>query len=315
MNNTTNSKITRALKAFIISFTISFCIFGILLYPYFAHAPAPCQTVLVTIPVVYDDSSVEDAGVVVPDAEMEVVSVIPTEEQPVILGTQTTTFQSYGRTYSNRARNIRLASRILNETVVEPGEEFSFNEIVGPRDRAHGFREAPTIMSGEMTESYGGGVCQVASTLFSAALYAGLTMTETRPHSHYMHYIDPGFDSTVSYDYNVDLKFRNEFDFPITIQSAVSEQNELTISILGREQIYTVSVDIDTRLRRRIEIQRIQNASLDSGRQLLIDTGTSRMRLIRTVSYTVRNPSLEYENREWITIINYQPTPRIVEYN
>jgi vancomycin resistance protein YoaR len=86
-----------------------------------------------------------------------------TEEQmeellPMILGSATTTFQSYGRTYSNRARNIRLATRILNETVVEPGAEFSFNEIVGPRDREHGFREAPTIMSGEMTESYGGGV-------------------------------------------------------------------------------------------------------------------------------------------------------------
>jgi vancomycin resistance protein YoaR len=310
-----NNNLPKLLYTYIISFAVSFCFFVGL-----AHlAPLPNRTdtsqeTTEQSVIIETDAGIPADAAVDTDADTNTLTE-SVETGPIILGTQTTTFQSYGRTYSNRARNIRLASRILNETVVEPGAEFSFNEIVGPRDRQHGFREAPTIMAGEMTESYGGGVCQVASTLFSAALYAGLTMTETRPHSHYMHYIDPGFDSTVSYDFGVDLKFRNEFDFPITIQSTVSEQNELTISILGREQIYTVSVDIDTRLRRRIEIQRIQNASLDPGRQLLIDTGTSRMRLIRTVSYTALNPSLDYQNREWVTIINYQPTPRIIEYN
>jgi len=255
------------------------------------------------------------------DASLDVIvntpvtdAILDTGREDVVLGSTTTAFQSYGRLYSNRARNIRLATRILNGTVVQPSETFSFNQIVGPRDREHGFREAPTIINGEMSESYGGGVCQIASTLFSSVLYSGLTILETRPHTHYMHYIGPGFDSTVFYDY-VDLRFRNDFNFPITILSETNSSNELTIRILGREIVYNVLVEVQTLLRRRITEQRILNENLEPGTQRITDFGTSRMRVRRTITYTPVNPNTTWQSFTIINNINYAPTPRLVEFH
>jgi len=282
-----------------------------LLFPIYHTQTEPAIIINSTTFVGEEDNTIVAS---IPTVQEDNLSPTPIVQEDIVLGASTTTFQSYGRLYSNRARNIRLATRILNGTVIQPGQTFSFNEIVGPRDREHGFREAPTIIAGEMSESYGGGVCQVASTLFSAVLYSGLTIQQTRPHSHYMHYIDPGFDSTVFYEY-VDFTFRNDFEFPVTIQSTVSPQNELTINILGREQVYSVIVDVHTLYRRRIETQRIRNSSLEPGHERIIDFGTSRMRVRRTVTYTPINIHSEYQNREWISMINYQPTPRVIEYN
>ena len=94
---------------------------------------------------------------------------------------------------------------------MRPGETFSFNESVGPRTKAAGFDEAPVIRDGVLTPGVGGGICQVSTTLFNAAFFAGLPVVERRPHSFYIDHYPVGRDATVSYG-AVDFKFRNDSD-------------------------------------------------------------------------------------------------------
>lgn len=112
-----------------------------------------------------------------------------------------------------RAHNIALAASRLSGTVIGPGEELSFNETVGKRTRENGFEEAAVIQSGEFVPGVGGGVCQASTTLFGAALRAGLEITESHPHSLSVGYVQPSQDAMVS-DYS-DLKIRNPYSFPV----------------------------------------------------------------------------------------------------
>ena len=109
----------------------------------------------------------------------------------------------------SRAHNIEQAAALLAFVPIEPGETFSFNEHVGPRDRDHDFWLAPVIANGELTDGLGGGVCQVSSTLHAAARLARLTVTERTPHTRSSSYIAPGMDATVVYP-SKDLKLRND---------------------------------------------------------------------------------------------------------
>ena len=107
-----------------------------------------------------------------------------------------------------RAHNIALAAEKLNGTVLEAGEILSFNKRVGPRTAKNGFLEAPIIKAGEYVPGLGGGVCQASTTLYNAALLAGLEIKEYHPHSLASGYIEPSFDAMVS-GASCDLKIKN----------------------------------------------------------------------------------------------------------
>lgn len=148
-----------------------------------------------------------------------------------------------------RAANISRAASRLNVTI-GPGEEFSFNEAVGPRSKENGFEDAPIIFMGEVSEGVGGGVCQVSSTLHAAALFSGMEVVSRRPHTRVSKYIEKGLDATVSYppacakdrkdpqcDF-IDLVVRNPFSFPVRVIPLMVETDErgiwsFEISILG----------------------------------------------------------------------------------
>jgi vancomycin resistance protein YoaR len=118
----------------------------------------------------------------------------------------------------NRSHNIELASRTLDSTVVFPGETFSFNRTIGRRTVERGYKEAPVIVRGELSEGVGGGICQVSSTLFNAVDNAGLQIVERYAHSRNVAYVPPGRDATVSW-YGPDFVFRNTLDQPVLIRS------------------------------------------------------------------------------------------------
>jgi vancomycin resistance protein YoaR len=98
---------------------------------------------------------------------------------------------------ANRTANIRLSARRINGHIVYPGQCFSFNQVVGPRDREHGFKEALEIVDGEFVPGIGGGVCQVSSTLYNAVLLANLPIAERTNHSKPLGYVGLGRDATV----------------------------------------------------------------------------------------------------------------------
>lgn len=138
----------------------------------------------------------------------------------------------------NRAFNIGLGSQLINGTVVPPGETFSFNKLVGPVSAEQGFKEAYVISRGRTVLDDGGGICQVSTTVFRAALNAGLPIVERTAHAYRVSYyeqrgFEPGFDATI-WSPTVDLKFRNDTQHHILVQAKVdSAQAKLQIDIYG----------------------------------------------------------------------------------
>ena len=117
---------------------------------------------------------------------------------------------------SNRNNNISQACSNINGTILEPGEVFSFNEVVGQRTYENGFLTATVIAGGQYEQGLGGGICQVSTTLYNAALMTDLEIVERHSHAWPSDYISPGLDATVDWP-ALDLKFKNDTDYQIVI--------------------------------------------------------------------------------------------------
>lgn len=133
---------------------------------------------------------------------------------------------------NQRYTNISLALRSINNSLLWPGQQFSFNDVVGPRTPERGYMPAPVILRGAGAMDFGGGVCQASSTLYNAALAAKLTIIERHGHSKAIHYVPAGRDATVTYNY-LDLKLKNNRDGPVIIYAGMSG-NKIWIKITGR---------------------------------------------------------------------------------
>ena len=141
---------------------------------------------------------------------------------------------SYSTFYSgtaDRIQNLQRAVQLLDGTLVAPGGTFSLNEAVGPRTIERGFRSAPVIIGDEYEEDVGGGVSQVATTVFNAAWEAGVKVLERNPHSLYISRYQLGRDATVNYP-DLDLKFRNDTGKWMVVLGA-SGQNGIAITLAG----------------------------------------------------------------------------------
>jgi vancomycin resistance protein YoaR len=125
---------------------------------------------------------------------------------------------SFNGSNKKRTNNIKLAANAINNSVIFPGETFSFNRVVGKRTAAKGYLRAKVIVRGEFSEDIGGGICQVSSTLFNAVDNAGLKIVQRFSHSRSVPYIPPGRDATVSW-YGPDFVFKNKYNQPVLIQA------------------------------------------------------------------------------------------------
>ncbi|MBQ1223430.1 MAG: VanW family protein [Oscillospiraceae bacterium] len=192
------------------------------------------------------------------------------------LATYTTDLSSSGE---GRTTNVKLAAAEINGAVLLPGgngkegEEFSFNNIVGERSEALGYQNAIVFANGEMVDGVGGGICQVSSTIYVAALLADLEITERHSHVFSVSYVPLGQDATVQWGF-LDFKFRNNSGYPIKIMAEVIG-SELKVTILGTitdpekslvlESVKTGEIDFETEYR--------QNNSLPTGTYLLKQRG------------------------------------------
>ncbi len=132
---------------------------------------------------------------------------------------------------SARITNITLAAQKINGVIVEPGKTFSYNETVGQRTTARGFREAGAYANGEVVNEVGGGICQVSSTLYYCTLYSNLKITARTNHYFPVAYIESGLDATVSWG-APDFRFENDRTFPVKIVAYVSG-GSVTVEIWG----------------------------------------------------------------------------------
>ncbi|WP_080848467.1 VanW family protein [Cytobacillus gottheilii] len=149
-----------------------------------------------------------------------------------VIGQYVTYFNSRN---NSRTNNITLAAKEIDNTVVFPGELFSFNQSVGMRTKSRGFQRAPVIVRGELSEDIGGGICQVSSTLFNAVDQAGLSIVERYSHSKRVHYVPPGRDATVSW-YGPDFVFQNLYTHPILLRAKVYG-GQMVVKVLSSDEI------------------------------------------------------------------------------
>ena len=153
------------------------------------------------------------------------------EDISQVLGTYTTKFSVSDK---DRNFNLKLAASKLNGFVLQPGAEFSFNEVVGERSEKMGYKIAHVIDAGEMVDGLAGGTCQISTTLFGASFFAGLEIVKTTNHSRPSTYTPLGFDATVVWP-NTDLKLKNPYDFPVVIHYRVAN-GESTVELLGKKR-------------------------------------------------------------------------------
>jgi vancomycin resistance protein YoaR len=205
----------------------------------------------------------------------------------------------------SRSHNVELAARKLDGAIVPAGGVLSFNERVGVRSRAAGFRVAHVIRNGEITDGMGGGVCQVATTLFAAAYQAGLDPVEYQPHSRPSTYVPMGLDATVVWP-NVDLQLRNPFDFPIAVHATAAD-GTMHVEILGRESPREVEIERRVVSRRRFQDRIVEDPTLPFGERVVSQEGIRGAFVERT--RVVRERGEVVANYDFVT---YPPTDRII---
>ena len=135
----------------------------------------------------------------------------------------------------DRISNVKKACSLLDGLVLIPGQTLSFNDTLGERTEANGWKPATAYANGEVRQEYGGGICQVSSTLYNAVLYANLEIVERECHQFQVGYLPWGMDATVSWGWP-DFKFRNNAEYPIKIHAWVDDEtNECCVQILGTD--------------------------------------------------------------------------------
>ena len=197
---------------------------------------------------------------------------IGNEAFPDLLSQFSTSFTSSGY---NRSNNIILSSAKLNGLVLMPGEEFSYNQAVGQRTRAAGFREAGAYSNGKVVQEVGGGICQVSSTLYNAVLYANLEIVERTNHYFNLGYVKAGLDATVSWG-GPDFRFRNNRNYPIRIVTDTSGK-KLKVYIYGLKTDDDCTVVLDPRYISSVPYKTTyqNDASLATGETRVVSSGSN----------------------------------------
>ncbi len=136
---------------------------------------------------------------------------------------------NFDNSKTDRIFNIKLASKKINGTIIGTGETFSFNDTVGAMGAEQGFKKAITFVNGKEVQDYGGGICQVSTTIFNAVKSLGVEILEQHHHSHEVPYAKKGEDASISYG-NEDFRFKNTNSYPLQINIKV-KKNSLTVSI------------------------------------------------------------------------------------
>lgn len=191
-----------------------------------------------------------------------------------LMGQKTTNFASSD---SNRKYNIWKMASILNGAVLEPGETFSVNDTAGDRNAENGWKEGNGIENGQYTPQYGGGICQVSSTLYNACLMAELEMVNRVPHTIAASYVPKGLDATISTG-GPDFKFKNTYGSPIYVVIKTDGYGgQITAQIWGNDpRDYRVEIYSEEDTSQREDIPPVEyqrNSSLSSNSVQLVRKG------------------------------------------
>lgn len=231
---------------------------------------------------------------------------IGTEAFPDLLSSFST---KYDASNKNRSTNLELAAGKINGTVLMPGEEFSFNKVVGERTIEAGYKEAHIYSGGKVVDGLAGGICQISSTLYDAVLYANLDVTSRKNHQLPAGYIKNGLDATVVYG-SIDFKFVNSRKYPIKIVAEV-KNGVAKIDIYGvKEEVeYEVRLEPVVLSYTPFKTQYITDTSLPSGKQVVQQNGTNGCKTV-TYKYLLLNGNIISKTE--LSRDTYNPINKIV---
>ena len=201
------------------------------------------------------------------------IDQIGTEAFPDQLSTFTTRYDASDK---DRTTNLVLACQKLNGKVIKPGETFSYNATLGPRTYAAGYRNAKVYESGQVVDGIGGGICQISSTLYNAALMSDMEIVERRNHQFVTSYVGAGRDATVVYG-STDFKFKNTRTYPIRIVAS-AKSGIATISIFGIKEAdreYTYSFSTKTISTIPYTTKYVEDSSLAPGKEVVKQKGAN----------------------------------------
>jgi len=230
--------------------------------------------------------------------------IAPSEPNTSVVGRHETPFDPDDEA---RVANLRLAVEALDGTHIRPRRSLSFDEALGPRTEARGFRAAEEIVSGELRPGIGGGICQVATTLFVAAYRGGLTIADVHAHSRLPPYARPGMDAVIA-EGQRDLVVVNAYSEPVVVHARLERDRviiELETEAVPFEVTYDAEVEDEFPIRERIERTR----NLAVGEREVIDHGEVGRVVYRT--RTVRDAEGELVGRDR-RHVRYHAMPRII---
>ncbi len=215
---------------------------------------------------------------------------------------------SYGSGDAGRNYNVELAAERLNGIIIEAGETFSFVEKIGDGSEERGFRKANVYSRGEIVQESGGGLCQAASTLYSAVLYANLEIVSRTAHALPVSYIPAGQDVTVSAD--IDFQFKNNQLFPVRILASTNGST-LTITLQGTvanpDQTVTISNSITETI--PYHSKTVMTDELTAGSQEIIQNGTDGS-VVTTYRIITQNGETVQSNI--VSTSRYEPIPKVI---
>ena len=219
----------------------------------------------------------------------------------------------YSTTYNalneNRETNLMLASEKINGTIILPGETFSYNKIVGERTIAKGYKEAAVYSGGKVIDGIGGGICQLSSTLYNAALYANLQITQRSSHRFLTSYVTAGRDATVSWG-TIDFCFKNTRKYPIKIISEV-KNGVVTTSIYGikQEKEYRIIIKNEVIETLPYTTNYVNDSNLEQGEEIIKQYGANGA---KSVTYKIIEEDGVIVSKDIISNDVYSPLERIV---
>lgn len=251
------------------------------------------------------------------EGNIEVEGVI-TEEVPVrnkealsAVNTMISTASTkYGTSDPSRGTNISIGARTLNGIVLMPGESFSFNTVVGDTTPDKGYQEGGVYVGDKLEKGYGGGICQVSSTLHNAVLKTGILPDQRTNHSMPVGYVDFGLDATIAYGY-LDYVFTNSYDYPIYIEGYAGG-GTLTFNIYSNSSVnagktYGFVSDVYETVPLAVKYE--DDPSLEQGKEVVKQNGSTGYKV---KAYRITYTNGVETNRELLNNDTYASLPRIV---
>ena len=235
------------------------------------------------------------------------VQEIGTEAFPDLLATFST---NYNAGDTNRTTNLKLSAGKINGTVLLPGDEFSYNKVVGERTIEAGYKMAATFSGGKVVDGLGGGICQISSTLYDAVVMANLDVTVRRNHQFVTSYLPGGKDATVVWG-SQDFKFVNSRKYPVRITATVSG-GVATVQVWGVKEEVEYDITIETKKTATIPYttQYVKDSTLPKGTQKVVQNGNNGSKY---EAYKVMRLNGEVVSRTLLSKDTYNAKNKIVK--